>query len=256
MTAAMFAAIALLAGGCHQAKKQQTDNENIPADSTQADKHEISKGEPCGDNLPMSGWIIEGLAGGVEQVTYTNGDFVKFNRCGNIIEKKSSQSFFFSLQKLTFTYKTPLRYTLQYKIEDERVERTFEIEYNDTMRVEKDRNGISFEYVFDRLPSRTRIAKTRTFYHQGGCETEYIYRDNGFLPQKEIIVYGGETTTTYITSTYEYLKFDKQGNWLQCRKKEKTTVYQDDYEYVNEGDPIFLSEKTVTHTLTRSIKYY
>jgi hypothetical protein len=256
-TILILSVFALVASGCNQARKQQMDNENIPADSRQADKHETSKGEPCSKNLPMSGWVIEGLAGCVEQVTYTNGDIIKFDRNGNITEKSGFNSFFFGSQNIRFVYETPLRYTLQYKIGKDSKECGFEIRYNDSdttrieMHIQPCYLDLYFEYKFDVRPKRSRIVRVRNSYTQYGGETEYVYSGDGFLPRKEISRYGGDANTeTVITATYKYLKLDEYGNWLQCRKTVRTAVYNED------EDLILVSDETKTHELTRSIKYY
>jgi hypothetical protein len=221
----------------------------------------------CGGNLfspltdRMSGWIIECLAGRVEQVTYANGDIIRFDRSGNITEKTGFNSFFFGSQNIRFVYETPLRYTLHYKIGNDSKECGFEIRYNDSdttrmeMHIQPCYLDLYFEYKFDVRPERSRIVRVRNSYTQYGGETEYVYSGDGFLPRKEISRYGGDDATeTVITATYDYLKLDGYGNWLQCRKTVRTAVYNEDYD--TDEELILVSDETETQELMRTIKYY
>lgn len=175
----------------------------------------------------MTGWRTEVLAGVVEQVTYSNGDYKKFDRDGNLTEEKNGKQIY------SFQYENLQRY-------HDKWEDFYNITYNDSMRVVTMDDSIhaAVEYTFD---SRGRIKSSleRPLPYIN-LKTEYIYNDESFLPSqiRYTISDKNDVHNGASAQTFAYTEIDGQGNWLKCKVEVKT------------------EKETFTQELERIITYY
>jgi len=188
---------------------------------------------------PMSRCKTMALAGHVEKVTYINGDYVMFDRNGNMTEEKKDGNV------STWQYENPNRY---------RNGDFYNIEYNETMRMEVWDSGtserLSVDYEFDKLGRIMSVIDAKYSYNR---RINYIYQGTDFLPYQVVINYGDESGyNSVIIETYTYTEIDRQGNWLKCTVQIKQEENYFDWDTETEQN----TNKTTSNQRTRTITYY
>ncbi len=195
----------------------------------------------------MTGWKTKVLLGPVEKVTYSNGDYVAFDRNGNVVEESDPWR---SGDPRTYQYESPYRYTM-YHVNH------YGIEYNDSMRMEvytgDTTERLSIDYLFD---DRGRIkSKSGWDIVDGGeVDIQYIYNNNSFLPYQMIKTeYSGDGEEFITTETYNYTEIDKHGNWLKC---DVTEQIESDYWDEDTRSYKKVPDNISARKLIRSINYF
>ena len=182
------------------------------------------------------------LIGPVEKITYQHGNYTKFDRKGNIIEEKVGGEIY------AYPYENPYRYrghNGDY----------YNIVYNDSMRMEVWDSGtdehISVDYLFDK---QGRISSRTQLNYSDGHIIHFIYKGNEKLPYQRIFnIWDESGFTSKITETYDYMEFDKYGNWL----KSNIEVKQEEWQYDTDTDKNeLITDKTFMVGATQTLSYY
>ena len=190
----------------------------------------------------MTGWKAMALAGRVEKITYPNGDYVMFDRNGNITEEKNGE------YTSTRLYEHPRRYRRDQGAS------AWNITFTDSKRMEVDEDNSWMEYRIDfEFDNLGRVSsQANTLHHTIHQSKTYVYNNNGFLPYQIVHGYSDEYGNSVTTETYTYTETDKQGNWLKCNvhlKMEGTW-------WDEESDSEKKSVETDSKRMTRTIAYY
>lgn len=200
----------------------------------------------CGNSTlkpeQMTASAVMALFGPVEKLSYQQGSYTKFDKNGNIIEEKIDREVY------VYSYETPYRYR------DSKGE-YFNIVFNDSMRMEVWDSGtdehISVDYLFDK---QGRISSRTQLNYSDGHIIHFIYKGNEKLPYQRIFnIWDESGFTSKITETYDYMEFDKYGNWL----KSNIEVKQEEWQYDTDTDKNeLITDKTFMVGATQTLSYY
>lgn len=140
---------------------------------------------------------MQHLEGNVSEVLYPDGVLIKFNEEGNLIQFKNRQ----------FSYQEHYKYVLKRGIIT-----AFEVEYSGNVRreISCDTEKEVDKYVFD---GEGRMVEHLICSYPAG-KYQYFFQGTETLPYKEIY-YCDTIPSGALIFYYQYLKKDKEGNWLQ-----------------------------------------
>ncbi len=233
--------------GCNNKGKEL--EQSITADSVQVNStgSNVESNSVKDDTPPMSGWKCYGLLGRVKSVKYTDGNYWEFNKDGNLTKKitiwvledggkyaNTVTNIYLSLNEYTVTDGT------DYKIK---------IEYEKNTRNEIEQGGEYFRdsFTFDK---QGRLSKYHPNVDFDALTIEYKYKsETDFFPYKKIMEasYEGGGGGEYTVSTFEYLKTDTKGNWIERKVISKTSGEDE------EGKKSYNTETTIEK---REITYF
>lgn len=202
----------------------------------------IAKAE---DTPPMSGWKCYGLLGRVKSVKYTDGAYLEFNTDGNLTKRTTVLILAEGNKHMnteTNIYSSPNEYSNGGVYE-------YKIEYENNTRHEIEQGGEYFRdsFIFDNLG---RLSKSEPNVSFDALTIEYKYKsETDIFPYKEIknAGYEGGGGSFSSVSTFDYLKTDTRGNWIE--RKIEIKGYDED----EEGKKSF---KTNNITEKREITYF
>lgn len=205
---------------------------------------DIAKAE---DTPSMSGWKCYGLLGRVKTVEYTDGAYLEFNKDGNLTKKTSvwvlgDGSKY--LNTVINVYSSLDEYTVadgaDYKVK---------IEYEKNIRNEIQQGGEYFRdsFTFDNFG---RLSSSNPNVAFDALTIEYKYKsDTDIFPYKEIREgsgEGGDGSSTTVSS-FEYLRTDTKGNWIERKVNRKISGIDGDDKK---------SYETKNHIEKREIIYF
>lgn len=197
------------------------------------------------DTPPMSGWRCYGLLGQVKSVEYTDGTYLEFNVDGNLTKKTTVwvlEDGSKHINTVTNIYSNLNEYSNGGAYE-------YKIEYGKNTRNEIEQGGEYFRdsFTFDK---QGRLSKYHPNVGFDALTIEYKYRsESDLFPYKEIenAGYEGGGGSSSKVSTFEYLKTDIKGNWMERKVDCKISG-------VDEEDK--KSYNTTTFSEIREITYF
>lgn len=140
---------------------------------------------------------VQCLKGYVSEVIYSDGTLIKFNEEGALAQFKHKQ----------FSYEENYKYVLE-----RGVITAFEVEYLGNVRreISCDTKKEVEKYVFD---EEGRIVE-HLISSYPVCKYQYFFQGTETLPYKKVY-YCDTIPSGALTYYYQYLKKDREGNWLQ-----------------------------------------
>ena len=133
-------------------------------------------------------------------------------------------------------------------------------------KVKRNKNGQIVKMEYDDPKDETMTWKTEYVWNKAGhpgkesaigwewnYDTEYTYNANGYLT-KSVETSGDMESTDTTTITYEYVSFDKNGNWTERNSTVKIVSKMTDSE-ISVGQPAVSSEKRY-YSERRKITYW
>lgn len=197
------------------------------------------------DTPPMSGWKCYGLLGRVKSVKYPDGTCLEFNVDGNLTKKTTVWVFEDGskhINTVTNIYSSLNEYSNGGAYE-------YKIEYGKNTRNEIEQGGEYFRdsFTFDK---QGRLSKYHPNVDFDALTIEYKYKsETDFFPYKKIMEasYEGGGGSEYTVSTFEYLKTDTKGNWIERKVISKTSGEDE------EGKKSYNTETTIEK---REITYF
>lgn len=196
------------------------------------------------DQTPrMSGWKSKGLLGTVKTVLYSNGDFLEFNKDGNLVKSISVYEGF-GTQTTINEYESATKY----KSGKDQYQQLYEILYEGDQRIEKvyfdNPENINTSYTFDKLGRLTRCEINGNGVYS---ETYYYGSDNEFFPTSSVIEETNETGVFVTDCKYSYVSIDNNNNWTERIVEQKMSITDTSENTTTES-------KTITEV--REITYF
>lgn len=173
------------------------------------------------DQTPrMSGWKSEGLLGQVKTVLYNNGNFLEFNKDGNLVKSVFVYDGF-GTQTTINEYESATKY----KSGQDQFQKLYEILYLGDQRIEKvsfdNPENINTAYTFDKLGRVTRCEVNGIGTY---AETYYYGSENEFFPTSAVIEESNETGVFVTDCKYSYVSIDSNYNWTERVVEQKLSI--------------------------------
>lgn len=224
--------------------KGSKEEEEALADDTYEQYHKIVPSELLLDALvphPHSARKGLGIYGNASKVTKENGDFIEFDRMGDILSRVSNNGEETEYYDFVVSYK-------QYQIKDRG---PYKIIYSDHKRTDlsedkSDSDG-SVEYFFDDQDRIIRRIEHTSMYYP---TSTYTYTGENKLPDSQKITTPNEYGHICTIDAYEYLEVDELGNWLKRKVSRTIESYENnDDKEVKEihTDPPFIETQTIEY---------
>lgn len=202
----------------------------------------IAKAE---DTPPMSGWKCYGLLGRVKSVKYADNHSWDFNESGNITKVTT---FWTNGNKYikTYVYQSPNEYVLTDNEWEHKTKYKIKYEKNTRREIVQDVEPFESKFIFDK---QGRLIQENPNVEFDALTIQYKYKsETDMFPYKEIedAGYEGGGGSSYIVSTFEYLKTDVKGNWTERRVNRKiSTVDEEDKKSYNTRT--FIEKREITY---------
>lgn len=211
------------------------------------------------DTPPMSGWKCYGLLGRVKSVKYADGGSLEFNTDGNItkitnvwlIEGGKKHT---NIQ--TYAYQNLTEYTITDSEWGHKIKHKIYYEKNTRTEIEQDGEPFESKFIFDK---QGRLSKSYPNVGFDALTIEYKYKsDTDIFPYKEIenAGYEGGGGSDYTISTFDYLKIDTRGNWIERNVSKKVTCNETEWGESVEKEKTKTTVTNITKNQKREIIYF